>query len=223
MSVLVAAPVKNASKWLSRFLDGIMKIDYPGLHFAFLEGDSSDNTYEVLSKFKRAHRNVWLQKLSFKEKNRFKKLAKLRNTLIDEALQGEDFVFMVDADIIRIPRDIIRRLISAQVDAIAPLVIIEATHQFYDTHAFMYYNTHFGWKPPYCPMIEEGKIFEVDSVGSCYLVNRKVYDAGTRYGTHPSEQRSFFREAKKKGFRVWAHPKLIVRHARLPDYGENWH
>lgn len=226
-TVLVATPVKNASKWIGRYLSQIKQFNCRNckVHFAFLEGNSSDDTYDKLLKFSESRRDVWLQKRNVKTKKRFRRLAFLRNYIVDNALKREDYVLWIDSDIIKTPPNLLNVLIQDNYDIVAPIVLIEHKMQFYDTHAFRYKGKNFRHLRPYCeaPELKKKVPFQVSSVGTCYLVNRKIYEANTRYGDKGSEQISFCKESRKKGFRIWVDPRIKVYHANLPMYGAHWH
>ena len=281
-------------------------MDYPKdkLHFACLEGNSQDNTWDKLVQFKNTHQNVWLKKNELDNDDRFEKLALLRNQLIEEGLKNEEYVFSVDSDVIDIPPETLKVLINHNVDIVAPYVFIEEQSQFYDTLAYRQEGLNFSHRFPYRPIItgkivtgkrigeltkvlrglkkelkkmdavtrwsETGRlkilkylskfsyitylsglhhimrgidreqwkinvkeavsqylknlpIFEVDSVGTCYLVKRKVYDEKARYHGGDSEQVVFCNDARAKGFKVWVDPGLTVRHVNLHSYGVEWH
>lgn len=223
--VLIAAPVRNSSKWIHRFLGCLDALDYPNdrLYFAFLEGDSSDDTFEKLIRFARAHSNVWLKKYSVPIEHRIARLAHLRNKILNEAVNEQDYVFWIDSDIVKFPPDMLKRFIAHDLDIIAPYVLIDGQKKFYDTLAFRFGKKRFSPQFPYCAAGRDGHVFEANSVGSCYLVKRKVYDANVRYGDQISEQVSFCFTARDKGFKIWVDPKITVLHVNLEQYGENWH
>lgn len=228
MKLLIACVIKNAGPWLHEMLGAIDELTYPRwkTRYAFLEGMSSDGTYETLRDHVEAKYNgVWLRRFDLDVPNRFTRLATLRNKLIDEALTDENYVLMIDGDIIRFPPNIIQKLLEHRVHVVAPLVKIEGTQQFYDTLAFIHKNKNFSHLKPYCSGITHNRhYFEVDSVGSCYLVDAEVYKAGVRYaGGGISEQVLFCMRAREKGFKIWVDPRITVWHANLPKYGRTWH
>lgn len=303
--ILVTSLFSSSSKWINRFFKCLESLDYPKdkLRFAFLEGGSQDNTWNILKRYKDTHPNVWLSNRASNIPDRYERLAFLRNCLIDEALQDEAYVFSVDSDLVHIPPETLKTFISYNVDIIAPYIFIEGKTQFYDTLAFRYQGLNFSHTFPYCPIrpigikigeiteiingltkrlkrmdrrvrwTEEGRlkivkylsqynaisyisglqmsglqdvlknkelwrrnageaifsyirskpVFEVDSVGTCYLVKRQVYDERVRYEGGDSEQVVFCNNARTKGFKVWVDPSLTLMHVDLERHGEKWH
>lgn len=223
--VLVATAVKDGSKWLDKFLANFKEINYPRdkLHFAFVEGNSSDDSYERLIAFKKEHNNVWLQKFDIQTENRFERLAKSRNKIFDEALDKEEYVLSIDADIVFFHPNFLNLMIKHDVDVVAPLILIEDENRFYDTLAFRCQGRNFEHEIPYFPLCVHRKLFEVESVGTCYLAKRAVFDAEVRYAGGISEQVTFCARARERGFKIWVDPTVAVIHANLPKYGVDFH
>lgn len=226
--VLVAFLVRDGEKWLERFLNCVDRLDYlkEDLKYVALEGNSKDSSWQVLSDFAHKHQGVWLTKFDVDEAvSRYKRLAVLKNRVINEALTDEEFVLWLDSDLVDLPISLLRELIKANVDVVAPYVLVEDTDKFYDHLAFRKdgLKIMFPDGVPVCPLPAD--IFEVDSVGTCMLVNAGVYRKGVRYpeSDAESEQVLFCEAAKKNGFRVFADPHLKVIHANLPKYGVPFH
>lgn len=225
--VLVVTPVRMAAKWLPRFRLCFERLNYPRdkLHFAFSVVQGSDDSYEQVRQFENQFSHVNIDLFTVQGNTRFDRLAKTRNRIIEQSLKDQQYVFSIDSDIVDFPPGILDVLIQHDVDVVAPLVVIEGTEQFYDTLAFVHQGRQFNHLIPYCKACREKRLFEVDSVGTCYLVKRKVYDAKVRYGMgqNISEQITFCNNARQKGFKVWVDPNITVFHANLRKYGENFH
>jgi MoaA/NifB/PqqE/SkfB family radical SAM enzyme len=240
--VLVAFLVRDCEKWLDRFLACLDRLAYPEdtLQFAIIEGNSKDESWRLVETFASKHERVWLKKVDVQTDEpdsvpkRSARLGFLRNKIIDEALTDEAYVLWLDSDIVDFPRSLLTDLIKAQVDIVAPYVLIENSGLFYDTLAFRKDGFRFN------PSITNGlasvqkpegaaclpnELYEVDSVGTCMLVNADVYRKGVRFGqNHPeSEQVEFCLSARVRGFRVYVDPCVKVLHAELPKYGVAFH
>ena len=226
--VLVAFLVRDCEKWLNRFLLCLEQLEYlkEQLRFAIIEGNSKDDTWHMVNQFASQQDQVWFKKIDLDESlARHKRLAVLRNKLLEEALEDEEFVFWIDSDIVEFSPSLLRDLIKANVDVIAPYVLIEGTDKFYDHLAFRKDGVKFMFPDGFAIMELPKELFEVDSVGTCMLVRADVYRRGVRYPEdHPeSEQVGFCELAKKKGFKIFVNPNLKVFHAELPRYGYSWH
>ena len=220
--VAVASLVRDQAKWLHRFLHAIGSLNHPGLFYAFIEGNSSDNSLQLLgewlAKQKKRGIDFQLRKIDMdKQLEVPARLAFLRNELL-KLVADADHVLMIDSDVVNIPPDLLSRLISRQTDIIAPLAMIEGSDAFYDTLAFRIGGQRFA---PNMRILDTSPI-PVDSVGTCYLMTRRVANM-IRYCVDESEQVAFCKEARSKGFNVFVDPTLRVDHVNFSSYGLPWH
>jgi hypothetical protein len=162
---------------------------------------------------------------------KFAKEARARNEAIQKFLKPEHtHVFWIDTDVVEYPPNIIEKLLEIDSEnCISPYVFIEDNDwwpfkRFYDISCFVTKDgKDFNWHPPYTDddSIEKK---EVKSIGTCILLNADIYRNGCAYD--PLDQRNehipFFEQAIKKGYKVFATPKLEIRHAFLPKYGINF-
>ena len=119
-------------------------------------------------------------------------MAALRQNMIERHLRDEKWIFWVDADIIDYPAHLLEQLI-ARIDGgiAAPIVIMEGSldepahptgfgpGRFYDVAGFVEQGRWARFTPPYFDQI--GPVYELESVGSCYLVNADIYRRGGRH------------------------------------------
>jgi hypothetical protein len=136
--VLVAVPVRDAADSIDALLRQVLALRYPGgqLSLAFLEGDSVDDSVERLNAFARRHadafRRIAVIKRDFgtttpsprwdpaAQRSRRSHIARVRNELVRQALQDEDWVLWIDADIVRFPDDILATLLSTGARIVHP-------------------------------------------------------------------------------------------------------
>jgi glycosyltransferase involved in cell wall biosynthesis len=226
--VLVAFLVRDGEKWLKRFFDCLDRLDYAreDLKFVILEGNSTDNSWIMVVYYTYTHSGVLLTKLDIDDSiGRFRRLAMLKNRVIDLAFKDEDYVLWFDSDLVDFPASLLKDLMKADADIVAPYVLIEGTDRFYDHLAFRKDGIKFMFPEgiPTVPLPSDR--FEVDAVGTCMLVKGDVYRKGIRFieSDVESEQVLFCTAAKKCGFKVLADPNLKVFHANLQLYGKLWH
>ena len=119
-------------------------------------------------------------------------LAALRQDMIERHLRDERWIFWVDADVVAYPAHLLEQLI-ARIDGgiAAPIVIMEGRldepankagfgpGRFYDIAGFVERGRWARFTQPYFDQI--GPVYELDSVGSCYLVNADLYRWGGRH------------------------------------------
>jgi hypothetical protein len=124
--------------------------------------------------------------------NRQSGMAALRQNIIERHLRDEKWIFWVDADVLAYPAYLLDRLI-ARIDGgiAAPIVIMEGSlnepantagfgpGRFYDVAGFVERGRWARFTQPYFDQI--GPVYELDSVGSCYVVNADLYRWGGRH------------------------------------------
>lgn len=226
--VAIASIVRNEEHNgnLKRFLGCCQDLDkYHDLVYIFIEGDSSDKTYNVLKDWFTDEKSYILKKVDRRyspfAKNKDQKrtiyFAELRNMLIESILTIPEIseVLMIDANY-GWKGDLISSLRNTKADIAAPLTILHKDHNgkyiFYDTWAFRKDDREFSPFYPYCPGFSSKKPTNVDSVGGGYLIRRKVLEEKIRYdGSRDCEHVSFCRRAKKKGFTVKINPKIVIK------------
>lgn len=145
--------------------------------------------------------------------------AAARNAMLDIYLRPRyTHVLWIDADVVDYPTDLASRLHALDSEGIiAPLPLIEGTTRFYDTYGFV--GAH-GQRvervwPPYMEMVS------MQSVGTCYLAPASLYHAGARY--EPTEGHTEHYSVCRQAKRVCVARDVVVYHADLPKWGEDWH
>jgi Anp1/Glycosyltransferase sugar-binding region containing DXD motif len=136
--VLVAVPARDAAESIDSLFERILALRYPrdDLSLAFLEGDSGDDTLNRVNAFARLHgsgfRRIQVIKRDFgvktptprwapaMQRSRRSHIARVRNELIRQALQDEDWVLWVDSDIVGFTDDILTTLLSTGARIVHP-------------------------------------------------------------------------------------------------------
>jgi len=232
---------KNDAKFLPQFLHEMSNLDYPKekLRWVWIYGKSVDNTLSIILDFHReqpykfevyeeplVERPIQSPLYNARLCNEFKKL-----------YRGEEYVLFADCDIVEIPRETLKELIRVDKDIVAPYVYMrrgDGREVFYDTYVFRFH----GWK--FESVEHNGKVYtymdpifkdakepvELDSVGTFLLIKAKVFLSVDWENPVPHLQ--FCKNARKKGFKVWALPYLKIYHANVegtetPHYPVEWY
>ncbi|MBA2744578.1 MAG: hypothetical protein H0U43_09800 [Chthoniobacterales bacterium] len=125
-------------------------------------------------------------------------MAAIRQGMIDRHLRDEQWVFWVDVDIVEYPESLIDELIARAAGGIAaPLVLMEGDAsepisnrfgfgpgRFYDIAGFVENGRWARFTQPYFDQL--GPVYQLDSVGSCYLVNADLYRNGAKHSVDPA-------------------------------------
>ena len=221
--VAVIIPVKNVEKFIIRHLENWKNLCYPKdrLKLYFMDGYSTDRTRELIEKYCKQNKINYEIHLEPKYNNPINASGWIANTMraFRKYLQDEEYVAIVDADIVYWNPFLLGQLLIEDVDIIAPYVYTEptgqlkydtksaATRYFYDCTLFRRDNYLFPkkvfWK-------QTKGLIEMDSVGSFVLVKREVYD--NCYWDNPLPTLQFLLDARKLGYRIWTKPKARVFH-----------
>ena len=154
--ILILTPVKDAAEVLDSYFANLLRLQFPPQHLSlgFLESDSRDETYSLLQQklpeLRRTYRNVGLWKKDFGfqipqdtprwsgnlQYQRRAILARSRNHLLFRALDDEDWVLWLDADVCEYPADIIQRLLATGKEIVHPNCVLEYGGKSYDRNAW---------------------------------------------------------------------------------------
>ena len=124
-------------------------------------------------------------------------LAAIRQGMIDRHLRDERWVFWADDDLVDYPENLVRELIRRSEGGIAaPIVLMEGEPEaqprfkhgygpgrFYDVAGFVEEGRWAGFTAPH--FRQPGPVFDLESVGSCYLVPAEFYRQGARHEADP--------------------------------------
>jgi len=222
MSVMVGVAIKNSAVWLPRFLYQLDKLSDVS-RVVFIYGPSQDPTLDILKRWENetAHSTEIILEPMMKTPLSAAEIAPLyedfQNIIGEEGWEDETHFLLIDSDIMEVPNDLIQRLKEQNKDIIAPFVWVDRANppQFFDTHCFRFYSYRFHPFNPPDPY--DGKPFEVDSVGSCYLVKREVFERVPYDNPHPHMK--FCETALNDGYEVWAHPGIKILHLDVQKVG----
>jgi GT2 family glycosyltransferase len=128
-------------------------------------------------------------------------MAAIRQGMITRHLKDERWVFWVDADIVEYPENLIDQLVSrAEGGIAAPMVLMEGNAdeplsnkygfgpgRFYDVAGFVETGRWARFEPPFFDQL--GPVYQLDSVGSCYLVNADLYRRGAKHKVDPASKK----------------------------------
>lgn len=214
--IMVGCPIANRAEHVNDYINSLLALDYPSkmLRVVFLDHNSVDGTYESLKDKEylndyfysfEVYREEEIPNVNIKNRD-YNIYAAIRNKWIN-LRKDEDYVFSIDSDI-RINKDSLKRLLSHKKD-ICSLLVRNAPkpHKIFN---FMNYN-------------EKGKLIrlqsfpnsliKVDVTGACYLISRKVLDAGVMYGYDTRGEDIFFcNSAKEMGFNIYCDTSLEMKH-----------
>lgn len=245
--VLILTPVKDAAGYLDGYFERIRNLSYPAelLSLGMLESDSRDDTWSALQCWRA--RLPTLQRTTFIKRDygfnmpagvprwapayqltRRTILARARNQLLFRALDDEDWVLWLDADVISYPVDLIERLLAADRDIVHPNCVTSPGGPTFDRNGW---REH-GRKHLSDLRSSQGPV-RLDAVGGTVLfVRADAHRDGLifppfRYGVESTfirpvhdvwgrgevETEGFGAMAADMGYQCWGLPHLEVIHA----------
>ncbi|HEU4880733.1 MAG TPA: hypothetical protein VFT45_00770 [Longimicrobium sp.] len=244
-TVLVLTPVKDAAAHLEAYFAALDRLTYPRerLSLGFLEGDSADDTHDLLAgrlaglreRYRAA--GVWKRDFGYHppggpwrrevQLERRKVLARARNHLLFHALDDEEWVLWLDVDVVEYPPDVIERLLATGKDVVHPNCVLSWGGSNWDRNAWRDHGTlHLD------DLRGEGDLVPLDSVGgTMLLVRADVHRDGVIFPPFPYglgnsairtdndwlgevETEGFGIMAADAGVQCWGMPNLEIRHGR---------
>lgn len=246
--VLVLTPAKDAADCVERYCALLDRLTYPRerLSIGILEGDSRDGTFEAFAAQRerlatgRRRVGLWQRPFGFRlppgvprwtpafQLARRAVIARSRNHLLLRALDDEDWVLWVDADLADYPPDVLERLLAAGRDIVHPHCLRAAGDETFDLNA---------WRDQgrlhMADLAEEGPLVRLDAVGGTMLLVRAdlhrdglvfppfPYGAGSRTARDPGpwgvvgelDTEGLGVMAADMGVQCWGMPHLHIRHS----------
>lgn len=247
--VVTYSAFRNSRKDIGKFFERRDRLTYPKdrlQHFC-LEGDSADDTYELLRKEAAQRPGVLVKKADFNSPHitgwphpgRAVAMAKHSNFALRALLDETDaeYVLLIESDL-DYPPDLIERFLATGKSFVAPMVMVQGTENFYDTFAYRKRLAQmdvvanplaacFSGTYPFHPVYRDDKPFEVDSAGSCLFFHKDVIRKGAKFSPDGLIV-AFCDSARQKGFSVWVDPRIVVwhpvvDHAAFPEKWRPWH
>ena len=226
--VLIVGLAKDAEDWLPRNLKQIDMLDYPKelLSYSYVEGNSKDNTIQLLADWLVTKNKFTLTKCNIQHTD--ERVRTWMSTRVAwKALDDEDYVFMCDSDVVGLPPETLRVLISKDVDIVAPYIYVDDSYLehpnpdgpqlFYDSWAFRFDGVMWdNSSKTAVKMIDAADpntgLIPMNSVGANPIllksdVVREVWYSG------PADIVGFCIQALKYGFKIWSYPALRCVHA----------
>lgn len=244
INVKVGALFRDSQIWHNRYIGqvpryfrqideqksyGMYKID----EIVVSEGDSKDNTLEVLQHEQKCRTNLKLIQMggsnlavqSTGSSERIKELSRLANTVLEE-IQDADYVLWSESDLIWPNEHLILSLLNSfnEVDKlgiVAPLILLENDWRiFYDTYIFRSLNDEL-WQnrhPWIYDFYEYDKYIPMNSVGSCTLIKGWLIRDGARFGDTGFVDLCQY--VRNLGLKVMANKSIIIYHPNKNGYIE---
>jgi len=216
--VAVFVPVKDCAMWLLRFLQELEKLkDITRVVFCY--GKSDDPTLTILKTWMRytKHHVQIFEEPRLGGAMSSAEIAGIYREFQQIMKDGdEEYALLMDADVMRMQTNLVPKLKNLDKDIVAPFIwtLFHKPPQFYDVFVFRLDGNRFH---PFKPPTGGGKAFQLDSVGTCFLVKREPF-LDVEY-QDPYPHLKFCNTARQKGYEVWTDPRITVQHVDLIRFG----
>lgn len=236
MNIVIASIFRNSTGYLPFYVERVyqlaaaLKLRGHGVRFVWVEGDSTDATWDVLAEERDAA--FWPVTLVKREHggpmwgsvdvdDRWAKLAWVHNGMLAEVKATDDVLLYVESDLMWNNATMLKllgHLDTPGVDGVCPLSVIHTSPAtFYDTWGHRSGGQKFGHHWPYHPMLTRPAdpatgLYPMDSAGSCWVVKADVARAATFDGDPPLDIVAWCNNMRANGARLWLDPSVKVYH-----------
>lgn len=225
-TIALGSIFRNSTPYLDRYFEQVEALNNTlhsrgdSLRLILLEGDSTDNTFNLLSEKvfhgekiveKREHHGPLFG--SVDDAIRWRNSSYVWNGVMEHVRATDDEFIYVESDLIW-DADTMLRLLQLlesheEIDAVAPMCF-HVSGFMYDTYGHRKDGIRFSPTPPYHPGVN-GDLTEIDSAGSC-LVMRGLVARNARFNPPELGIVGFGQDIRGRGFKLWLAPFLKVLH-----------
>jgi glycosyltransferase involved in cell wall biosynthesis len=217
--VAVCALFRNSARYVNYFRAVLSAQERENIElvFSLVEGDSTDETPSLLQQWAADDPRVILTTHNVEpvadHDDRVRKWAQLGNVAVEATLTRDcTHILWCESDL-ALPLDLLEQLVSAERDIVAPAIFLGG--MFYDTWGFRGTDgVRFTNTAPYHKQFQPHALVELNSVGSCVLFKRDIFDAGVRFrGEYENGLLvGVCRDAAMHGFRTFMDSRVSVLH-----------
>ena len=201
------------------FLDRVTHLlskSYPRLRWVWVVGDSRDLTETLLrdvAKGHNGHRSIEVIRADTgiegdEPPDRMRRLSLTASAGLDAVTPADDYVLIHESDLIS-PVDLVERFLESGRSPIAGWPVLGEANVFYDIWAYRGMDgLKFTGLPPYHQSYKADALFEVSSVGSCWMFRAEDALAGVRCEKWGAVE--LCQKLKRLGRRIWVDPTIRI-------------
>ena len=219
--VAIFSLMRDREHRVEEYKNRIYAMQYTNWTCNICEGDSKDNTYELLKKWESEEPRVKIFKLDLGKPfygsvvcpERFFILATCNNFMLDDLATDNSIDYFMYYQMDLNPHNratLIQDLMVDDKDVVGPM--IWGNNIFYDLWAHEFIDGK-GF-PPQTPAWYKNNcpdLFEVKNLGSMFLAKSEVLQSGVRF-SHELDVKGFCNQARDLGFSIWIDQRVFVDH-----------
>lgn len=220
--ILLTSVFRDSTSYVQRYLQQVADLraaTTTPIHVVAVEGDSEDDTYELLAKSPEIDTLLVCehggQKWgSIDHPMRWRQIATACNTALCAAVrlsEPEDVWLYVESDLLWSPLTMLKLISDLDnVPAVAPMSMMGG--RFYDIWGHRKDGRGFSAHPPYYPGWERDShtLSQIDSAGSCWATNYEPLQAA-EFGVKDCVL-GVGRSIAEAGYSLWVDPSIAVEH-----------
>lgn len=185
----------------------LLSKSYGNLRFVWVTGDNSDDTEgylrSIAAKDKRVSVIRFDSGMEGEEPNlRLERLSRTADVGLQAIRKGDVYGVIHESDLVT-PVDVIEQFIATGKDVVGGSVWLG--NLFYDTFVYRIDGVRFTNEAPYHPKYNPNEMFQLDSVGSCWMFPARSGVRCTKWGC--LEMCDNLRE---QGYTIWCNPLIRV-------------
>lgn len=216
VTVILLVATYNQAKLLPTFFYYLYRLDPQPQVTVFAENNSSDDTLNLLTRFKRPKEiiRLWFRRNAvMTTQNRYEVIAHVRQLLLTRARQlSPDFAVFLDSDVLPLDAALIEKLVRHKLDVVGGPYLRRFPWGVYLATIWRDGNRLRSWSVPQQPLDE----VELTSAGCLCLSNRVIRDRRINfypmYSQTASEDFGYCRQARKNGYKIWLDGTINLKH-----------
>lgn len=204
----------DARRQLVRRAWHLLDKSYPNLRFVWVVGDSQDQTIDMLRRIQAtSQRDIQLLEVRTDIDDRLTRLSVTANYGLECVRDTDDYLVIHESDLVS-PRNLIEQFVAHAHAGRCPIagwpILNRPGHApiFYDILAYSKDGRHFENEPPYHPCYRPHAPFEVDSVGSCWMLPAEPIRDGVRMQNYATLDLSA--ALRNRNYKIWVDAQISI-------------
>jgi hypothetical protein len=212
--VMVSLWRDDADKQIEERIAHLLSKTYRGLRWLWVVGDSADDTEAILRGAASGDRRITVIRhdtglLDDGPADRLVRLGATFNAAMECVTGSDDVLLVHESDLIS-PPDVAERMVRSGHAILGGWVTLGESGCFYDVFAYRWHGAMFTNWPPYSPAYNASEIFEVDSVGSCWIAPAHEFAGKGGIRMQGGAVLDAMRQLRERGYKVWCDPTLAI-------------
>lgn len=212
--VILSMWANDVERGLEARVNHLLAKTYANLRYVWVVGDSQDDTENLLHQYRIAHMDKAIAIVRYDSNiaddnpnPRLMRVSLAANAGLKTVKMNDVYWLIHESDLIT-PVDVAERLMAHGKDVIGGWVTLGDTDTFYDSYVYRKDGVRFNNHAPFHACYKPNEVFELDSIGSCWLFPAKAIRDGMHCDTHGALQLCEWLKAHH--YSIWCDPTTRV-------------